>query len=66
MPDLTHLVHLGLAPVALKIDQLPHAVFPENVVAAARPLLKAQVLEQPAQFVEIDVRIRLALENPKP
>jgi hypothetical protein len=36
-------------------------VFPENVVAAARPLLKSQILEQPAQFVEIDVCIRLAL-----
>jgi hypothetical protein len=63
---LANLVNLGLAPLALKIDQLPDALSPENVVATAGALLKPQPLEQAAQVIKIDVRIRLALQNPKP
>jgi hypothetical protein len=55
------LIHLGLAPLTLQIDQLPDAVPPENVVAASGALLKPQPLQEVAQFVEIDVRIRLVL-----
>jgi len=65
LADLANLVNLGLAPLALKIDQFPDAQSSENVVAAARTLLKAQPLEQAAQVIKIDVCIRLALQNPK-
>jgi hypothetical protein len=63
---LTYLINLCLAPLTLKIDQLSDALPPENVVAAASALLKPQPLEHAAQVVEIDVRIRPALQNPKP
>jgi hypothetical protein len=66
LPDLANLINLGLASLALKVDQLSYALPPENVVAAASAFLKSQPLEQAAQFVEIDVRIGLALQNPKP
>ncbi|MGD0009004.1 MAG: hypothetical protein ABSE93_10720 [Terriglobia bacterium] len=59
------MINLGLAALPLQIDQLPDAVPPENVVAAAGALFKPQPLEEVAQLVEIDVRIRLALQNPK-
>jgi hypothetical protein len=49
----------------LQIDQLSDSVLPENVVAAADALIEPQPLEQVAQLVEVDVRIRLAFENPK-
>jgi len=61
LADLTNLINLGFAPLALKIDQLPDARSPEDVVAATSSLLKPQPLEQVAQVIKIDVRIGLAL-----
>ncbi len=60
------MIQLSLASLLLQIDQLPDAALPENVVTAANALLEAQPLEQAPQLVEMDVRIRLAFENPKP
>ena len=51
--------------LALKIDQLPDGLSPKNVVATASVLLKRQPLQRAAQVIEVDVRIRLALQNPK-
>ncbi len=65
MAHLTDLIHFGLASLLLQIDQLPDAVLPENVVAAADALVEPQPLEQVPQLIKVNVRIRLAFENPK-
>ena len=62
---MASLVYLCLAPLALKIDQLPVAPSPENMMAAASALLKPQPLKQTAHVIKIDVRVRLPLQNPK-
>jgi len=43
--DLTNLISLGFASLTLKIDQLPDARSPEDVVAATSSLLKSQLVE---------------------
>lgn len=62
---LRHLVHLGLAPLALQIDQLPDARPPENVVTATGCALQTQASPAMAKLVKADVGVRLALQNPK-
>jgi hypothetical protein len=67
--DLAHLpnlIDLGLASFTLEVDQLSHSLLSENVVAATSPPLKSQPLQQPDQFVECDIRVRLTLQYPTP
>lgn len=52
---LANLVYFGFVSVTLEIDQIPDTSTPENVVAAANPLLKAEPVKQVAEVVETDV-----------
>jgi len=65
LPDLTHLVHLGLISFTLKVDQFSHTGSPEYVVAAPNPFLEPQPAEQLPQLIEVDVRIGPPVEDAK-
>ena len=64
LPDLPHLIRLGVATVALQIDSLRHTRFPEYVVASTYPLDKPHAAQQPAQIVESNPGIRATTEYP--
>lgn len=61
---MSHLIWLGLAALALQVDELLHSRLDEDVVTAARPLLKAESPKEVAQISEPDVRVRSTPENP--
>jgi hypothetical protein len=60
------LVHFGFACVALEIYQLLNAVLSENVVTTTCALIEPKPAKQTAEIIEINVCIRLTLQNPKP
>jgi len=60
---LPNLVRLRVAPVALQVYQLAHAVSPEDVMTSTYSLIKAQVQQQLPQVVETNIRVRASAQN---
>jgi len=65
LPYLPHLINFSLIPFLLQVNQLLYTRSPEKVVAAADSLLEPEPRKQAAQIAEIDVGIRLSLQNPR-
>jgi hypothetical protein len=64
LPYLTHLVHLSLISLTLKVDQFSHTGSPENVVTTTNPFFKPQPAEEFPQLIEVDIRIGPPSEDP--
>jgi len=60
---LADLIGLGLVPLPLEVDSLLDIGSPENMVAASRALLKAQVQQECSQICEIDIGVRAAFKD---
>jgi len=61
---LFDLIRLCLSIVSwLKIDDVLHAFFRENVVACLRSFVKSQMGQEVAQILEMDVSVRCATQH---
>ena len=63
VPNLLHLVRLGIRPVALQIDLLFDSRSGEHVMTPTSAFLKAKGQQKQPQIVEANVRISSATEN---
>jgi hypothetical protein len=61
--DLANLIRLGMAAIALQIQQFLDTGTHEYVMTAACPLDEAEAPQQRAEVVEVDVGIGAAVQN---
>ena len=56
-PDLSYLVRLCVATIALQVYSLADTRFPENVMAAPCPLTESQAQQEHTEIVESDISV---------
>jgi hypothetical protein len=60
---LFDLVRLCLVAAGLEIQDLDDPIASKDVVVAANPFAKSQVVQQSAQVAETDIRVRIPAKN---
>jgi hypothetical protein len=60
LPDL---IHLGFISISLQVDFLEDAFFSQDMMASPDSLLEAQILQETAQFIKPNIRIRRSAQN---
>jgi hypothetical protein len=52
-----------MSPFPLKVYELRHALSHKEVMAAAHAFIESECVEQPAEIVEVDIRIAARKQN---
>jgi hypothetical protein len=63
IPNLPDLIGFCLSASWLQIQDLSNSLASKNAVVSANPLLKTEILQDVAQFIEADIRVRGAPQN---